>query len=227
MHHRDTSPLGNAADLEHIGAIALGATLIAIGVSRRSMGGGLLACLGTGMLIKGAQDYARLGEAFGLQPEVKPTHLGRRAVKVQRSIRIGCPAHRLYDFWRDVENLSSIMAQVVSVQAIDAKRSHWVAKAPAGLVVEWDAQIINDVPGRLIAWRSMDGADLENAGSIHFDPIDEHETEVWLTIRYMPPRSALGAAIAKVFGHDPEEQVAQDLQRFKMLMTNESEVEKQ
>ena len=64
----------------------------------------------------------------------------------------------LYDFWKNFENLPRFMAHLKDVKKIDERRSHWVAKAPAGMSAEWDAEIINDEPNALIAWRSLGGA---------------------------------------------------------------------
>src|SRR5438034_10305159 len=88
------------------------------------------------------------------------------------------------------------MSHLQSVKVLDDKRSHWVAKGPIGSDAEWDAEIINEIPNELIAWRSVDGSTVDNAGSVHFLPL-RGGTEVRVILRYYPPAGKLGAEIAK------------------------------
>ena len=111
------------------------------------------------------------------------------------------------------------MNHLESVRVIDTRRSHWVAKAPAGTTVEWDAEIIADKPNEMIAWRSLEGAEVDNSGSVHFERASgSRGTVVRVEMHYRPPAGVLGAKIAKLFGEEPEEQVAADLLRFKQVM---------
>jgi uncharacterized membrane protein len=111
------------------------------------------------------------------------------------------------------------MDHLESVTVIDETRSHWVAKAPAGTKVEWDASIHNEIEDELIAWRSLPGADVNNAGSVHFTPTpDGSSTEVVVVLSYEPPAGKLGAAVAKLLGEEPSEQVDDDLRRLKQVM---------
>jgi uncharacterized membrane protein len=93
------------------------------------------------------------------------------------------------------------MSHLESVAVVDDKRSHWVAKAPAiaGGKVEWDAEIINDEPNALIAWRSLENADVDNAGSVRFVPAPgDRGTEVKVVIDYIPPAGRVGKWVAKL-----------------------------
>jgi uncharacterized membrane protein len=138
-------------------------------------------------------------------------------VKVERAITIDRPAHELYAFWRDFENLPRFMEHLESVTVIDATRSHWIARAPVGQRVEWDAEIHNEVPDELIAWRSLPGSEIANAGSVHFTPAGGG-TEVRVVLSYEPPAGRLGDAVARLFGEAPAQQVQDDLRRFKQVM---------
>lgn len=144
-----------------------------------------------------------------------PGNQGRRIV---RAVTIRKPAAELYAFWRDVENLQRVIKDPVSISAISADESHWKVTAPTG-TVEWDSRIINDEPGALIAWRSREGADVPNAGSVRFDaaPGDEG-TEVTVALEYDPPAGALGKLAAKLTGEDAGLQVYIALKRLKALM---------
>jgi uncharacterized membrane protein len=140
-------------------------------------------------------------------------------VLVGRSVTINRPRHELYDFWRDFRNLPLFMENIESVAFIDARRSHWKVKGPADSTVEWDSMIIEDIPGEVIAWTSVEGADVPNTGRIEFrDASNGRGTIVTATIAYDPPASKLGEIIAKLFGREPKIQARRDLRRFTQLM---------
>jgi uncharacterized membrane protein len=142
-----------------------------------------------------------------------------RGVKVEESVTINRPVLEVYRFWRNFENLPRFMDHLESVTVIDDARSHWVAKGPAGTKVEWDAIIHNEVQDELIAWRSLPGAEVNNAGSVHFTPTpDGTGTDVRVVLSYEPPAGMVGVAVAKLLGEEPSKQVADDLRRFKQVM---------
>lgn len=143
----------------------------------------------------------------------------RRSIHVVRSITIDRSPEEVYAFWRDFENLPRFMEHLESVQVSGERRSHWKAKAPAGRSVEWDAEMTEDVSGERIAWRSLPGADVPNRGVVRFvrAPADAG-TEVHVDLRYEPPAGRAGAAIAKLFGEEPDVQLASDLRRFKQVL---------
>lgn len=144
--------------------------------------------------------------------------IGGGPFEVHQSITIGRPAEELYRFWRDFKNLPRVMSHLVSVQTGGNGRSHWKAKAPAGMTVEWDAEITEDRPNELIAWRSVDGH-IDNAGSVRFVPAPGGRgTEVHVSMRYDPPGGALGKWAARLFGEAPDQQVYDDLRHFKQVM---------
>lgn len=139
--------------------------------------------------------------------------------QVRKSIIINRSPEELYRFWHDFQNLPSFMQHLKSVQVIGDRRSHWVAKAPAGTSVAWDAEITEDRPHELIAWRSLEGADVDNSGSVRFERAPGGRgTIVRVEIEYNPPGGRLGAIIAKLFGEEPGQQAQEDLRCFKQLM---------
>jgi uncharacterized membrane protein len=142
-----------------------------------------------------------------------------RGIRVEKSITINREPAQIYEFWRNLENLPRFMDHLESVTAYDDKRSHWVATGPAGKSVEWDAEIINEVPNELIGWRSLEDSEVDNAGSVQFRrAAGGRGTEVRVTMRYDPPGGALGAVVAKLFGEEPSQQVEGDLRRLKALL---------
>ena len=129
------------------------------------------------------------------------------------------PAAELYAYWRNFENLPQFMRHLESVRCDDGRRSHWVVRGPAGVSIEWDAEIINDEPNALIAWRSLGGADVDSAGSVRFlQAPGGRGTEVRVVLNYIPPAGRVGSAFAKLFGKAPEQTIREDLRRFKQFM---------
>lgn len=142
-----------------------------------------------------------------------------RATTVEKSVTVNRAPEELYRFWRNFENLPRFMGHLQSVRVLDDRRSHWVAKAPAGTSVEWDAEIVDERPNEMIAWRSTGNSDVENAGTVQFRfAPGGRGTEVRVHLEYNPPAGLLGVGIAKLFGEEPAQQVEGDLRRFKHLM---------
>lgn len=152
-------------------------------------------------------------------PRAKIAVPGNQGIKVVRAVTIRKPAAELYAFWREVTNLPQIIHHPVTITATSQDESHWSVSAPAGRRVEWDAILINDQPNALIAWRSREGAEVENAGSVRFAeaPGDEG-TEVTVALEYNPPGGRVGAALAKLTRDSASSQVYDALRRFKALM---------
>jgi len=145
-----------------------------------------------------------------------------QGVKVEASVTVHKPVHDVYQEWRNLEHLPQFMSHLKEVRPEGEYRSHWVAEGPMGMSVEWDAEITNDNRDEAIAWQSVDGSEIDTAGSVHFRPIENGETEVRVNLKFNPPGGRLGAAFAKILGNDPEAQIREDLQRFKHLMETET-----
>jgi uncharacterized membrane protein len=143
----------------------------------------------------------------------------RGTTQVKNSLIINRAPEELYQYWRDFENLPRIMKHLESVRTTGEGRSHWVAKAPAGTTVEWDAEVTEDRPNELIAWRSLEGSQVENSGSVRFETAPGNRgTIVKVEINYTPPGGALGTLVAKLFGEEPGQQAQESLRSFKQLM---------
>ena len=140
----------------------------------------------------------------------------RKAIKIERAVRVNRPSSELYEIWRDFSNVPRFMEHIESVQCADEMHSHWIARLPAGTHVEWDAEIVNDVPGTLIAWKTIGDPDVAHAGSVHFTPTaDSAATEVRLVFDYEPPFAQTIASIASHAGLTGESLVDSDLRGFK------------
>lgn len=183
-----------------------------------------LACLGAAFLAPRArQDRVAAATAAVLGVTLLDVlcarQLSRRAARVQQSILINRSPAELYQFWHDFQNLPRFMYHLESVRLTGQGRSHWVAKAPAGTTVAWDAVVTADRPNSLIAWRSLEGADVEHTGSVRFEPAPRGRgTAVTVEMTYRPPGGAIGRGLAKLFGEAPEQQMQDGLRRFKQVM---------
>lgn len=215
----------NVSEVERWGSALGGGALAIYGLTRGSLGGIVLGLVGGALVYRGVSGHCDMYRALGINtagaegrnPAISvPADSG---IKVEKSVTINKSPEELYRFWRNFENLPSFMNHLESVKDTGGNRSHWVAKAPAGSSVEWDAEIYNEKENELIAWRSLEGADVDNAGSVRFEPATGGRgTTVRVSMRYAPPGGIIGAAIARLFGENPEQQIEEDLRRFKQLM---------
>ena len=155
---------------------------------------------------------------IGPAPAVRGTRRGG-SMDLTATTTVRKPASEVYAFWRDLENLPTFMAHLEQVRATGDRTSHWVAGAPFGKDVEWDAEITDEVPGEKIAWRSTGNADVPNAGTVRFVPApDGVSTEVHVVLVYEIPGGSVGKAVAKYFGEEPHQQLDDDLRRFKQVL---------
>lgn len=144
---------------------------------------------------------------------------GNQGVHAQASRIVNREPDEVYSFWRDFRNLPRFMQHLEAVDELPDGRSHWVAKGPAGTTVEWDAVIVADDPGRVITWRSLENSDVDNAGAVRFEAAPGGRgTILKVNIQYNPPGGVLGATVAKLFGEEPNQQLDDDLRRFKQVM---------
>jgi len=213
----------NVGPLERKISAVAGAALVALGLTRRGVGGWVMAGIGGSLLARGATGHCFGYEALGIDtndaPSPEPEEYYSRGIHVTQVLTINKSPVECYEFWRNFENLPRFMHHLESVKVLDEKRSHWVAQGPAGYKVEWDAEIINEEPYALIAWRSLEGADVDNTGSVRFVPAaNDRGTEVKVVMDYIPPAGRVGAAIATLFGKNADHQIREDLRRFKRIM---------
>ena len=225
----------NVARAERVGSVALGAALVGLGLRRRDPAGLVAALFGSYFIGRGATGrcvvYRVLGVSTGPADAVlrsserddvtgrAATVNARKAVKVERAVTIDKPREELYAFWRNFENLPRFMEHLVSVRVESPMRSHWEAKAPAGRTVEWDADIVNEVPNEIIAWKSVGEPDVPNAGAVNFsDAPGGRGTIVRVTLDWEPPAGKLGEILSHFFSEEPDHQIREDLRKFKQLM---------
>ena len=208
----------NVGGIERLISVASGSALLLYGLSRRSAGGLALASVGGALLLRGATGHCQVYSKLKISTS-DASSKETRGIHVEKSITIGKSPEEVYQFWRNLSNLPRFMEHIKTVDVISATTSHWVAKAPAGREVAWDAEIIVDEPNERISWRSLPDSDIENAGTVRFlKAPGDRGCEVHVTLQYYPPAGVLGATIAKLFGEEPSIQITDDLRRLKRLL---------
>ena len=219
----NATPL-NIGQNERMMLLAGGLVLAGLGLARKGLFPVLMTAVGGGLVYSAVTGHNPLYRLIGKNTAVKTNSYNvavpeKQGVHVTKVMTINRPAAELYNYWRNFENLPRIMRHLEAVKVINQSRSHWKAKAPAGMTVEWDAEIISEQPNELIAWRSLPESQVPNAGSVRFKQLsDGRGTEVKVQMEYAPPAGQLGAIIAKLFGEEPDQQIGEDLYRFKQMM---------
>lgn len=217
------APEVNVGMSERLALGTLGGLLAASAISKPTLPRLILGAIGGGLIYRSLSGHCPVYEKLGMDTSrsgaAQPHDYYRNGIHASMAYTIMRPAQELFDFWRNFENLPRFMYHLEAVRKLDDRRSHWVAKGPAGYSVEWDAEIINEEPGRLIAWRSLENADVDNSGSVRFVSAPGNRgTEVRVEIEYIPPAGQLGKMVARLFGKEPRQQIQEDLRRFKRLM---------
>jgi uncharacterized membrane protein len=176
-----------------------------------AVGAGAVLAAGTVLLVRRARSRQTMGDQVSVPHD--------EGLRVDQAMTFNLPAAELYAFWRRLDNLPRFMRHLESVDVIDDRRSRWVAVGPAGTRVEWEAEIINDIPNERIGWRSLPESTVDNAGSVQFRPLNGGRgTMVIVEMKYDPPAGKAGAAVARLFGRDAATEVREDLLRLKMLL---------
>jgi uncharacterized membrane protein len=208
----------NVDNQERAGSILAGAACIAAALSRSRLSRWLLFGIGASLVSRGASGYCPLFHALGIDRRdlrERDGVPGNQGLRIEHTVDIQCPAPDLYLFWRTVQQLPRILRHVESVQPTDEWHSHWVARGPLGPPLEWDAEIINERENELIAWQSVHGASLKNAGSVRFDAIADNLTRVKVCLELQPVGGTAALAVARLFGTDPQHELEHDLERFR------------
>lgn len=210
----------NVSDWERVVSIAAGAALVYLG-TRPGRRQPVAASSGVGLMARGLSGYCPVNAAVGRDSRRVSTKValgGSRGVHVYESIVINRPPAELFTFWRDFNNLPRFMEHLESVKVVSPTTSVWTAKAPVGLRVKWEAEIINEIEGELIGWQSTKNADVATAGSVRFVPAMGGGTEIIVHLQYEPPAGKLGSLAASMFGEEPSQQIRSDLRRLKSLL---------
>jgi uncharacterized membrane protein len=217
---RPTRPYQNLHSLERWASVLGGVAVAASGRHKGLAGCTARLVAGAGLVHRGLTGQCELYRVLGVRTAPStatlPYELGIRA---RASVTIAQPRDKVFEFLRQLENLPRVMRHLISVDTNENGRSHWVAQGPAGYEVAWEAEVINEIPGELVAWKSLPGSDVDHAGSMRFrDAPGGRGTEVRVELQYNPPAGIIGAYVARLFGREPEQEIAADLQRLKQFL---------
>jgi uncharacterized membrane protein len=218
-----TAPSVNVGDKERLISLLAGGALGLYGLSRFSLGGMALAVAGGSLIYRGMSGHCSLYRALDVSTATPHGSAARihagHGVKIDESIVIHRDAATLYRQWRKLDNLGQIMHHLERVEEVDSRRSRWTARGPMNIPLHWEAEIINEKENEMIAWRSVEGSAIDTAGSVHFRELpDGRGTEVRVTLKYDAHAAQWAAPLARWMGHAPEQQIREDLQRFKHQM---------
>jgi uncharacterized membrane protein len=209
---RAGAKLPNISDSERLVSVLVGGGLLWSALNRRDPLAAALAVGGGYLTYRGVTGHCALYDALGV-------HAEGGSVYVEKAVTISRPAEEVYAFWRDFARLPQFMKHLERVEVRDERRSHWVARAPLGATVSWDAELVEDRPGELIAWRSLPEAQISNSGQVRFTALPHGRgTAVHVALRYAPPAGAAGAFVAKLFTEEPALQIEGDLRRLRALL---------
>jgi len=212
----------NVGNAERWISLGVGSALIANGALGRHFR--LLSLLTGGYLLYRAATgncplYQALGTGAGRPEGENAVIPAGRGMKVEDAVTVNAPAPEVYRSWRNFSRLPEFMTHLREVKETDATHSTWVARGPLGMSVKWDAEIVADMPNEVIAWKSLPGSDVDTAGSVHFRAAPGGRgTEVRVSLKFDPPAGQLGRLVARLFGQHPEQQLRDDLRRFKQLI---------
>jgi uncharacterized membrane protein len=216
-----SEPFVNIDRNERWASVAAGTMLAVAGLRRRSPVGALIAASGAALIARGSTGhcpaYARID---ALRGEVSaPGVAAPSGVRVDESATINRPPEVLYEVWRTLTLLPTFIPSIKSVTKLSETRSHWVVTGPAGRDIEWDAEVVSDVPNQVIAWRSDAGADVASEGSVRFSSgRGVRETVMQVQLQYDPPLAKASAVAAWLVGKEPGQLVREALRRFKAVM---------
>jgi uncharacterized membrane protein len=220
--HPEDRNVGNA---ERGVSVALGAALLAFAASRRRPFSSLvLGAAGAWLAHRGVTGRCAVYDCLDMgtvdaDDEERLDAGSHDDVSVEVAATIARPADEVYAFWRRLENLPLFMDRIVSVTERGGGQSTWIARGPAGETWEWDAEILEDRPGELLAWRSLPGSDVHHSGAVRFLAAPTGRgTEVRVSIEFLPPGGVVSRAVARLLRRLPEHEVAEDLRRLKQVL---------
>jgi uncharacterized membrane protein len=223
VHEPRVQSWHNISEVERWTSMAAGTALALYGLSRRNPRGWMLTAFGGLLLRRGMRGHCDVYDALGVSTARRDSDTrrylgGSRGVNVEERVTINRRPSEVYGFWRNLENLPRFMQHLESVERITETLSRWKARGPAAATLEWNAEIINEIPNKLLAWRSIEGSEVITAGSVHFDEAGRGRTRVRVRLQYSPPGGKTADAVARWLGSDAATEIREDLQHFKQML---------
>jgi uncharacterized membrane protein len=116
----------------------------------------------------------------------------------QQLVVVKAPLERVYDQWSRIEDLPKFIPPLRGVRRVDGTHFSYVWD-PNGEDKKGIFQIVLQIPGRRIAWRTMSTGLM--SGVVSFEPRSERETEVILKIRSIFDPSNLSRRVEEYLGN--------------------------
>lgn len=209
----------NVHSVERLLSFFAGTSLVAAGIRKKGRSGLIPLATGAVLINRGATGHCGLYRALGVQTDSSGGQLQYETnIRASASVTIRHPRDRIFQFWKQLENLPRFMRHLISVNS-DGRCSHWVAEGPGGSKFEWDAEILREIENELISWQSLPGGDVTNAGTVRFlDAPKDRGTEVHVDLQYHPPGGVAAAHVARLLGREPEQEIRADLTRLKQFL---------
>ena len=132
--------------------------------------------------------------------------------EVKESLEVNVPVDTAYNQWTQFEEFPQFMENVESVTQLDDTHLRWVAEI-GNKREEWKAEITQQEPDRVVAWRAVDGR--ENSGRVEFEQLGPDRTRLDVVMTW-EPEGLVEATADKVGVSDRAVKV--DLERFKNLI---------
>jgi uncharacterized membrane protein len=205
----------NVGDIERAVTTLAGAAMLGYAWKRGSKG---LALMSTGLLLRGVSGYCPGYAAMGVShaTDTRQALSGPKGIHIREAVTIDATPEAIYRFWRQLDRLPDVMPHLASVEELDTKRSKWTAKAFNQVPITWEAEIINEIPFEIIAWKTLPGESIQTAGSVNFKPVsDGRATEVRVHLQYLPPGGHAASWFAWMVGQDPARMTRDGLQALK------------
>ena len=205
----------NVSTLERIAMVAAGSFLLYKGLTGKKVSIPKSLVGGT-LLFRGISGYCPVYD-------VMESKFSAENVTIQTSVTVNKPVQKVYEFWRNLENLPLFMSHIESVKETNGIQSEWTAQGPQGIgKISWTSEILMDEPGKVLSWHSLPGSSIDNAGKINFRTTENGDTEVDVTLSYRAPFGIAGEAAAKLLNPVFEKMVKHDIEQFKDYMTPEN-----
>jgi len=142
---------------------------------------------------------------------------GKMPQRVEGSIDVVAPVEKVYDYWKNLENLPQFMTNVEEIRATGPDTTHWVVKGPLGAKLEFDAKTTQDQPNEAIGWNTEDG-DVQTSGQVRFQGMSPESTRIEVQMNYWDAPGGKAGEVASRIVANPQLMMQQDLRNLKQIL---------
>lgn len=218
MDYNYEHPVKQGFGFQRIATLVGGSLLLINGMSRGTHNARLKKLIGGYLIYKGIAGDRTFNETFNdIYDWAADKTAEGDALNIRTTMTINRPRQEVYATWRNLSNLALFMDHIVQVIETDATHSIWKAQLPGILgTVEWNAEIVKEREGEMIAWQSTDDSTIRNAGKVGFrDALGGMGTIMDVVVIYNAPMGKPGEIVAKLFTPMVRKMVVRDINSFK------------